>query len=161
MGGIAGDQAAERSGHPITPASIISSITPSTHAKLDLTDVRSSLRSTMWYNAGIARTRIHLADACDMFDLWGRYTLDKVFETPDGWEVQNLLMTARLIARAALNRPGSVGTHWIQSADMQDFELPPVSDLPDASLHAHWSRHSPEPTYHAHATETADDDTRI
>lgn len=153
MGAIAGSQAAERSGQPIAPVSIISSITPSTHAKLDLTDVRSSLRSTMWYNAGIARSRVHLADACDMFDHWGRYTLDKVFETPDGWEVQNLLMTARLIARAALNRPGSVGTHWIQSTDSQHLDSEHSTELPDSSLHAHWSRHSSEPTYHAHAAE--------
>jgi len=93
MGKIAGQQAAARSekskNQPPTPATVISSIQPSSHAELDLTDVRSSLRSTMWYNASISRTRTKLADACDMFDLWGRYTLDKVFDTPDGWEVQN------------------------------------------------------------------------
>lgn len=151
MGAIAGEQASGRSGSPVTPVPINSSITPSTHAQLDLTDVRSSLRSTMWYNAGIARSRTHLADACDMFDLWGRYTLDKVFETPDGWEVQNLLLSARLIARAALNRPASVGTHWIQSTDPEatDSSGDLFNDEPthDASLHASWSRHSAEPRY--------------
>ncbi len=147
MGKIAGQQAAGRSGSAPTPTTIISSIQPSTHAQLDLTDVRSSLRSTMWYNAGISRTRTKLADACDMFDLWGRYTLDKVFDTPDGWEVQNLLYTARLIARAALNRPASVGTHWIQSPDPDQPDQSQDSPTPDAALHASWSRHSPEPTY--------------
>lgn len=142
MGAIAGQHATVRSGQPPIPTTIVSAIQPSTHAKLDLTDVRSSLRSTMWYNAGITRSRTHLADACDMFDLWGRYTLDKVFETPDGWEVQNLLFTAKLIAQAALNRPASVGTHWIQS-DLQDD-----TTTPNPALHASWSRHSTEPNYH-------------
>lgn len=148
MGAIAGKQAANRArgvNSPTTPANVISSIQPSTHAELDLTDVRSSLRSTMWYNAGISRTRTKLADACDMFDLWGRYTLDKVFETPDGWEVQNLLFTARLIARASLNRPTSVGTHWIHAEPDQPLESNPV----DTQLHASWSRHSTDPIYHA------------
>ena len=145
MGAIAGQHAADRSGTPPTPSKVISSIQPSTHAQLDLTDVRSSLRSTMWYNAGISRTRTQLADACDMFDLWGRYTLDKVFDSSDGWEVQNLLFTARLIARAALNRPGSVGTHWIQpTEDSENSETQPTTD---PALHACWSRHSPDPTY--------------
>jgi len=148
MGKIAGQQAVQRSGTAPIPTTIISSIQPSTHAQLDLTDVRSSLRSTMWYNAGISRTRTKLADACDMFDLWGRYTLDKVFDTPDGWEVQNLLYTARLIARAALNRPASVGTHWIQSPDPDQPDQSQDTPTPDAALHASWSRHSPEPTYH-------------
>jgi len=151
MGKLAGQQAADRSAksknQSPTPATIISSIQPSTHAQLDLTDVRSSLRSTMWYNAGISRTRTKLADACDMFDLWGRYTLDKVFDTPDGWEVQNLLFTARLIARAALNRPASVGTHWIQPPDPDQPDQSQDSSAPDAALHASWSRHSPDPIY--------------
>ena len=151
MGKIAGDQAADRSAKSSNqspkPATVISSIQPSTHAQLDLTDVRSSLRSTMWYNAGISRTRTKLADACDMFDLWGRYTLDKVFDTPDGWEVQNLLFTARLIARAALNRPAAVGTHWIQSESAESTQEPTQSPAQDPALHASWSRNAPEPTY--------------
>ncbi len=148
MGAIAGKIAADRAraaNSPTSPATVISSIQPSSHAELDLTDVRSSLRSTMWYNAGISRTRTKLADACDMFDLWGRYTLDKVFDTPDGWEVQNLLFTAKLIARAALNRPNSVGTHWIQAEADQPLESEPI----DSQLHASWSRNATEPTYHS------------
>ena len=144
MGAIAGQHAAQRSGQSPTPTTIISAIQPSTHAKLDLTDVRSSLRSTMWYNAGISRSRTQLADACDMFDLWGRYTLDKVFETPDGWEVQNLLFTAKLIAQAALNRPNSIGTHWVKA----DPDQAPDEPAHDSALHAHCSRHTPDPTYH-------------
>ncbi len=146
MGAIAGELAAKRSnGQQVTPTPIISTIEPSSHAQLDLTDVRSSLRSTMWYNAGIARTRTKLSDACDMFNIWGRYSLDKVFETPVGWETQNLLYTAHLIARAALNRPTSIGAHWIQSDAAST--IADNAPLSNASIHASWSRHSPEPTY--------------
>ncbi len=113
MGAIAGRLAAERSGStPLTPLTIVSDIRPSTAAELDLEDVRSSLRSAMWKNVGITRTGTRLADATDMFDFWGRYTLDKIFDTPDGWEVQNMLLTGAVIAKAALWRDESRGTHF-------------------------------------------------
>jgi len=114
MGAIAGEQAAARADNsPITPASIVSAIQESNHAELDLDDVRSSLRSCMWINAGVERTSTRLDDACDMLDFWGRYTLDKVFETPEGWEVQNMLTAGAMIARAALARTCSIGTHTL------------------------------------------------
>ncbi len=136
MGAIAGTQARERAAQgPQTPVPIVSSIAPSTHAELDLGDVRSSLRSTMWYNAGIVRTTTRLRDALDMFEIWGRYTLDKVFETPEGWEVQNMLLVARLVTRAAHARPRSVGTHRLRGED------PDAAPTPRQS----WSRFSEHP----------------
>ncbi|MFK7758762.1 MAG: L-aspartate oxidase [Phycisphaerales bacterium] len=149
MGAIAGEHAASRKlSTAVTPTSIVSSIEPSSHARLDLTDVKSSLRSTMWYNAGIARTRTRLADACDMFNIWGRYTLDKVFETPDGWEIQNLLFTAHLIARAALHREDSIGAHWVQDQDRDSLNESATGEPAQSSstrMHADWSRYSQEP----------------
>lgn len=116
MGAIAGEQAAVRAdAGPVTPSSIVSAIDESGHAELDLDDVRSSLRSCMWINAGVERNRTRLEDACDMLDFWARYTLDKVFETPDGWEVQNMLTTGAMITRAALHRTCSIGTHTLDS----------------------------------------------
>ena len=50
-----------------------------------------------------------------MLDFWARYTLDKVFETPDGWEVQNMLTTGAMITRAALHRTCSIGTHTLDT----------------------------------------------
>ena len=142
MGAIAGEEAASRADEsPVSPGSIVSTIEHSNHAELDLDDVRSSLRSTMWFNAGIERTLTKLDDACDMFDLWGRYTLDKIFETPDGWEVQNMLTTGALIARAALNRPNSIGSHTIvEPAVTQD-------DQPEPHQHMLWIRGSSSPSY--------------
>jgi len=139
MGARAGRLAASRAGgNGTAPTPVVSSIAPSTHAELDLADVRSSLRSTMWYNAGIERTRTRLDDACSMFELWGRYTLDKVFETPEGWEVQNMLHNAWLIARAARARPRSVGTHWLGDDEQ--------GHGPSPDPRRAWSRFSGEPS---------------
>lgn len=46
-----------------------------------------------------------------MFAFWGRYGMDEVFGTPEGWEVQNLLTVGQLMTRAALVRAESRGTH--------------------------------------------------
>lgn len=140
MGAIAGEEAAKRADTtPVLPNSIVSMIEHSNHAELDLDDVRSTLRSTMWFNAGVERTLTKLDDACDMFDLWGRYTLDKIFETPDGWEVQNMLAASALISRAALARTYSIGTHTL---------VDQTESAPDSPHHhAIWVRGKTEPMY--------------
>jgi L-aspartate oxidase len=148
MGAIAGEEASKRSdAAPIAPGSIVSVIEHSNHAELDLDDVRSSLRSTMWINAGIERTLTKLDDACDMFDLWGRYTLDKIFETPEGWEVQNMLTTSAIIARAALNRPESIGAHKLVPSPLP--EAGPSDGDESHAKHAIWSRGQESPCFAA------------
>ena len=142
MGAIAGEEAAKRADDsPVPPGSINSTIEHSNHAELDLDDVRSSLRSTMWINAGVERSLTKLDDACDMFDLWGRYTLDKIFETPAGWEVQNMLLASALIARAALERHHSVGTHTL--IELNDSATTTMDPRP----HAIWTRGNHSPIY--------------
>lgn len=101
---------------PRAPISIVSDIRPSEHGEIDLADVLSSLRSAMWHNAGIERTAPRLRDAADMIDFWARYTLDKIFDEPAGWEAQNLLLVGALIARSALWRAESRGCHWRSDA---------------------------------------------
>lgn len=141
MGAIAGEQAAARADEgPVSPASIVSAIEDSSHAELDLDDVRSSLRSCMWINAGVERTPTRLDDACDMLDFWGRYTLDKIFETPEGWEVQNMLTTSALIARAAASRACSIGTHTLIGEASED-------DRTRCFEHAIWTRGHLEPRW--------------
>jgi L-aspartate oxidase len=147
MGAIAGDEAAKRAENkPVSPSSIVSVIEHSTHAELDLDDVRSSLRSTMWFNAGIERTLTKLDDACDMFDLWGRYTLDKIFETPDGWEVQNMLAVGALIARAALARTHSIGTHTLTDTT-SELHQTDQGHMRSSLQHAIWTRGASSPRY--------------
>jgi L-aspartate oxidase len=93
------------------PVPIVSDIRPSDLGELDLTDVRSSLRSAMWKNVGIERTGQKLHSVCDMIDFWARYTLDKIFDDPSGWEIQNMLTVGALLARSAAWREESRGCH--------------------------------------------------
>ena len=104
---VSGDE----SGNP-RPVNIVSDIHSREHGELDLVDVRSSLRSVMWRNVGIERTGPKLTDVVDMFDFWGRYMLETIFDEPSGWETQNLLTCGALMTRAALFREESRGTHW-------------------------------------------------
>lgn len=107
----AGAAAAEERGRLGGPVQIISDIRLSEHGELDLADVRSSLRSTMWRNVGIERGGGKLSDVVEMFAFWTRYTLDKIFDEPAGWETQNLLTVGSLMTRAAAWREESRGTH--------------------------------------------------
>jgi L-aspartate oxidase len=95
----------------LAPRAVVSDIRPSDHGELDLEDVRSSLRSAMWRNVGVERSGGKLADVIHMFDFWARYTLDKIFDEPEGWETQNMLLVGSLIARSAAWREESRGCH--------------------------------------------------
>jgi len=126
MGEVAGRMAAEMKLPPASrpgvsngwatatrnaPIPLVSDIRPSDSGELDLNDVRSSLRSAMWKNVGIERTAARLRDAGAMFDFWAKYTLDKIFDEPRGWETQNMLLVGALVARSASWREESRGCH--------------------------------------------------
>ena len=105
-------EAIVRDQHPdVMPRSIVSEVSTAPHGELDLSDIRSSLRSAMWRNVGIERHGDRLRDVLGMFGFWGRYGMDEVFDSPDGWEVQNLLTVGFLMTRAALEREETRGTH--------------------------------------------------
>ena len=141
-GGASAEMMAEDASNPWgiaargTPSQVISDIPISTHGELDIADVRSALRSTMWRNVGIIRTGQHLDDVVDMLNFWARYTLDKIFDTPEGWEVQNMLLVSALVARSALWRKESRGCH-------QRSDFPEPSD--DLCVHDEWRRGSAAP----------------
>lgn len=113
------------------PVSVISDIRPSDQGELDLDDVRSSLRSAMWKNVGIERSGAKLRDVGDMLDFWARYTLDKIFDEPAGWEVQNMLLVGALVARSAGWREESRGCHT-------RTDLPETK--PELEVHDCWRR---------------------
>jgi L-aspartate oxidase len=119
-----------------SPVKVISDIRPSDRSELDLADVRSSLRSVMWRHVGIERQGERLDEVAEMFDFWGRYTLDKIFDERAGWEVQNLLTVGSLITRAARRRTESRGCHY-------------RLDFPDTDesqrVHVTWTRGESEP----------------
>ncbi|MEM7625437.1 MAG: L-aspartate oxidase [Planctomycetota bacterium] len=118
------------------PARVVSDIRPSERSELDLADVRSSLRSVMWRHVGIEREGDHLREVGEMFEFWGRYTMDKIFDDRQGWEVQNLLTVGALIARAAAWRQESRGTHTRLDFPETDAEL---------TVHDVWRRGRPKP----------------
>ncbi|MFT3685340.1 MAG: L-aspartate oxidase [Phycisphaerales bacterium] len=126
MGEIAGgDAGGERPGLP-APSALTFTIPPSDAGDLDLADVESSLRSAMWRNVGIERNGAKLRSSVDMIEFWGRYTLDKVFDDVKGWQVQNMLTVARLIAQSALAREESRGSHW--RSDFPALAAEPLHD---------------------------------
>jgi len=127
FGAIAGETAAEVANgrpHALQHGHLSSHNLTSQRTELDLPDIRNSLRSLMWRNAGIERAGHRLAEANEIIEFWGKYVLDKTFDDPDGWEVQNALTVGRLIVTAARERTDSVGVHY--RTDAREGEVPPV-----------------------------------
>jgi L-aspartate oxidase len=92
---------------------------------LDLADVRQSLRSLMWRNAGIVRHGDRLAETAEIVEFWSRFTLDKTFDEPSGWEIQNLLTLGWMVADAGTRRASSCGVHYrADSADQASNDAP-------------------------------------
>lgn len=137
----------EPSNGPRTPKRIISDIPLSEHGGLDLADVRSSLRSVMWRHLGIVRDGRTMDDVREMIDFWGRYTLDKIFDDPQGWETQNMLLVSSLICNSAIWRTESRGVH-----SRRDFPEP------DDEFRCHdvWRRGHSEPARVAVAPSAAE-----
>ena len=77
----------------------------------DLTDLRNSLGAEMWRDAGIQRDQAGLESALRQVEFWSRYVGPHVFTEPRGWELQNMLLVARLMILGALARRESRGTH--------------------------------------------------
>ena len=114
FGRLAGETAGNRAAampHPALIRRVVNQNPSSTRTALDLPDIRNSLRSVMWRNVGIIRREDRLRETCDILDFWAHYTLDKTFDDVLGWETQNELTVARLIAVSALERTESIGVH--------------------------------------------------
>jgi len=124
-GELAGRAAAENPATEVVPR-IEWHNPPSERTELDLADIRNSLRSVMWRNVGIARRGERLIETIDIVAFWGRYMLDKEFNDPPGWEVQNMLTAAYGISECALRRTETRGVHYRE-------------DFPEAD--DNWRRH--------------------
>ncbi len=94
----------------------------SDRTRLDTVDVYNSLRALMWRNVGITRREKPLKEAQEIISFWHRYVLDKNFDSPDGWECQNMLITSLLMAFAAEERKESRGVHYRQDYPQTDDE---------------------------------------
>ncbi len=94
---------------------------------MNLEDIIDSLKSLLWRCAGVVRDEAHLKEAQDTVQQWWGYVMDKEFHTPEGWELQNMLLMASLIIGAAKERKESRGTHYRR-------------DFPEKDDH-NWKRH--------------------
>jgi len=66
----------------------------------------------MWRNAGIIRTADGLAEAVERFENWESYAFLKEFREGAGFESQNMLILAKLVAKSAFARRESRGAHF-------------------------------------------------
>jgi L-aspartate oxidase len=94
---------------------------------LNLADIRNSLKSMMWRNAGVRRDAEGLAEAQETLNRWCRYVLPRQFADPVGWELQNMLCISQLMIIAALARQESRGSHV-------RLDFPKLDDV-------HWKHH--------------------
>ena len=127
------------------PQKLRCDVPPSDRTELDVADVRSSLRSVMWRNAGIERSGERLAETREIVSFWARYVMDKTFDpltsngaAQGGWELQNMLTTSFLVSSAAQSRTESRGVHY-----RTDF---PERDDAHWRLRLRWTRPMETPT---------------
>jgi L-aspartate oxidase len=106
----------------------------SDRTRLDAGDVRNSLRALMWRNVGITRSAQPLTEVQEIIKFWQRYVMDKVFDSPEGWECQNMLTVSLLMAQSAEKRQESRGVHY-----RRDF---PKSDDTNFKKHIEISKKS-------------------
>lgn len=102
------------------PRRLASDPARSARGQLHLPDVRDSLRALMWRNVGIVRNAEDLAEADALIGFWQSYVLDKVFEHPAGWELQNMVALGRLMAHAAMLRTETRGVHYRSDFPQRD-----------------------------------------
>jgi L-aspartate oxidase len=84
------------------------------HARIDLGDLRESLRSLFWRRVGITRDEAGLTEAAESVEHWRRYIVPLEFDDIPGWTMQNMLSVGRLMICSALAREESRGVHFRQ-----------------------------------------------
>jgi L-aspartate oxidase len=94
----------------------------------------------MWRKVGIERNAVDLESAMHQIEFWDRYVGPQEFTITKGWELQNLLLVARLMITAAMKRQESRGTHF-----RSDF---PQTD-PNQATHLNLLDHAPATSHTA------------
>ena len=84
---------------------------PGASSHLDTQDLMRSLRALMWRQVGLERNGKGMTTAQRSLQFWSEHQAKGALHSPAGWELQNMLLLASLITRAASDRKASVGTH--------------------------------------------------
>ncbi|MBO7708637.1 MAG: L-aspartate oxidase [Thermoguttaceae bacterium] len=84
---------------------------PEGDVSVDLDDIRNALKSVMWRKVGVVRSEAGLSEALASVRRWSKYVLSRQFRSQKGWELQNMLIVARLIIEGALRRRETRGSH--------------------------------------------------
>jgi len=94
------------------------------------TDLRNRLRSLMWNKVGIFRNGKDLAEAITAIGTWRRTAVPKLFvadertrynmEWIEALELENMLLVAEMVSRAALIREESRGAHFRRDYTKRD-----------------------------------------
>jgi L-aspartate oxidase len=82
------------------------------HPRIHLDDMLYSMKSLMWRQVGLKRSAKDLSDALHRIAFWNHYLLRYRPHTRHGFELANMLTVSALVARAAMAREESRGTHY-------------------------------------------------
>jgi len=82
--------------------------------RVNIEDLIYSLKSLMWREMGVERSRPGLEDALEKIGFWSRAVGDLGSSDPRSWELVNMLTVARLATLGALAREESRGVHFRQ-----------------------------------------------
>ena len=110
--GVVAAQRAQSADRPTRPLPVGHVLPRSSRTELDLPDVANSLNSLMSRNVAVERSGDRLRETIEIIAFWSRYVMDKVFDEPRHWEIQNMLTVALLIATGAATRCESRGVHY-------------------------------------------------
>ncbi len=123
---VANDIVAELDSAGPQPLAVPAISAPTPHdgrARIDLADLRESLRALLWRRVGITRDEAGLKEAAERVDHWSRYILPLEFDDTPGWTMQNMLLVARLMVAGATLRTESRGVHFRQDFPQPDPKL--------------------------------------
>lgn len=109
-----------------TPQSISQPIATS-EIPFDISDVRVSIKALMGRLVSVERDEAGLREAVQTLASFSSYVMRQQLDAPEGWELQNLLVSAELIAKSALARRESRGVHFRSDFPARDDD--------------HWRRH--------------------
>ncbi|KAF0184126.1 MAG: L-aspartate oxidase [Nitrospirae bacterium] len=78
---------------------------------MNIEEIRTAVRRTMWEHVGITRSEDSLKAAFHEMEKH-RDIMDRDFNSRRGLELKNIMTVAHLIAQSAISRKGSVGAHY-------------------------------------------------